>query len=87
MEAGGARLDRFFGEGWLACGDAALSFDPSSSQGLLTALYSGKSAAEGLIKLEPSFAETTYRNELMSVWETYKARLKAFYDVALFKWG
>jgi flavin-dependent dehydrogenase len=88
MEAGGARLDRFSGESWVACGDAALSFDPLSSQGIFTALYSGKLAAEILIKKgsEPSFAATAYGDELTRVWETYKARLKTFYDIALFKW-
>lgn len=40
-EACGARLDRFAGEGWLAVGDAALSFDPLSSQGIFNALYAG----------------------------------------------
>ncbi len=40
-EACGARLDRFAGEGWLAMGDAALSFDPLSSQGIFNALYAG----------------------------------------------
>jgi len=29
------------GEGWLAAGDAALSLDPLSSQGLFKALYTG----------------------------------------------
>jgi flavin-dependent dehydrogenase len=46
--AAGARLDRFAGENWLAAGDAALAFDPLSSQGLLTALYSGVLAGEAL---------------------------------------
>ena len=40
-EACGARLDRFAGDGWLAVGDAALSFDPLSSQGIFNALYAG----------------------------------------------
>jgi flavin-dependent dehydrogenase len=47
-DAAGARLDRFAGESWLAAGDAALAFDPLSSQGLLTALYSGVLAGEAL---------------------------------------
>jgi flavin-dependent dehydrogenase len=34
------------GEGWLAAGDAALAFDPLSSQGLFNALYTGLAAAE-----------------------------------------
>lgn len=47
-DAAGARLDRFAGENWLAVGDAALAFDPLSSQGLLTAHYSGVLAGEAL---------------------------------------
>jgi flavin-dependent dehydrogenase len=43
-DAGGARLERFAGAGWLAVGDAALSFDPLSSQGIFTALYTGMKA-------------------------------------------
>ena len=47
-EACGASLDHSGGDGWLAVGDAALSFDPLSSQGLLTALYSGLLAGEAI---------------------------------------
>lgn len=35
------RLDRFAGDRWLAVGDAAIAFDPLSSQGILKALRSG----------------------------------------------
>ena len=47
-EATGARLDRFAGERWMAVGDAALSFDPLSSQGLLDALYTGVLAGKAV---------------------------------------
>ena len=47
-DAGSARLDRFAGPGWLAAGDAALSFDPLSSQGILNALYTGMKAGQAL---------------------------------------
>jgi flavin-dependent dehydrogenase len=40
--------ERVAGPGWLAVGDAALSFDPLSSQGVLFALYSGIRAAEAI---------------------------------------
>jgi flavin-dependent dehydrogenase len=43
-----ARLERFVGEGWLAVGDAALSFDPLSSQGIMTALFAGMMAGAAL---------------------------------------
>jgi flavin-dependent dehydrogenase len=40
--------ERVAGPGWIAVGDAALSFDPLSSQGVLFALYSGIRAAEAI---------------------------------------
>ena len=43
-----ARLDPPCGPGWLAVGDAALAFDPLSSQGITTALYTGLRGAEAL---------------------------------------
>lgn len=47
-EACGGRLERFAGDGWLAVGDAALSFDPLSSQGIFDALYSGLRGGEAV---------------------------------------
>ncbi len=49
-EACGARLDHFWGPGWIAVGDAALSFDPLSSQGLFNALYSGMKAGQAVVE-------------------------------------
>jgi flavin-dependent dehydrogenase len=46
--ANSARLDRVYGRRWIAAGDAALSFDPLSSQGILTALYGGMRAGEAV---------------------------------------
>jgi flavin-dependent dehydrogenase len=43
-----ARLDHCYGSNWLAVGDAALSFDPLSSQGIASALYGGMRAAQAL---------------------------------------
>ncbi|MFE1770608.1 NAD(P)/FAD-dependent oxidoreductase [Streptomyces sp. NPDC059008] len=43
-----AHLDRVHGDGWTAAGDAAVAFDPLSSQGILTALYTGLSAGEAV---------------------------------------
>jgi flavin-dependent dehydrogenase len=39
------RLDQPTGEGWLAVGDAAMSFDPLSSEGISKGLEGGKKAA------------------------------------------
>lgn len=46
VEAGGGYLTRFSGEGWLACGDAALSFDPVSGYGMLAAIHQGALASD-----------------------------------------
>ncbi|MFF8313742.1 FAD-dependent oxidoreductase [Streptomyces lydicus] len=43
-----AHLDRVHGDGWTAAGDAAAAFDPLSSQGILTALYTGLSASRAV---------------------------------------
>jgi flavin-dependent dehydrogenase len=39
-------LDSSIGDGWIAAGDAGMTFDPLSSQGLLHALFTGLAAAE-----------------------------------------
>ena len=43
-----AHLDTAHGEGWVAAGDAALALDPLSSQGVLTALYTGMRAGQAV---------------------------------------
>lgn len=46
--ANSSRLDRFAGKNWLAVGDAAMAFDPLSSQGVYNALMSGMCAAQAI---------------------------------------
>ncbi|WP_051865864.1 FAD-dependent oxidoreductase [Streptomyces griseus] len=43
-----AHLDRVHGDGWVASGDAAVAFDPLSSQGILTALCTGLGAGRAV---------------------------------------
>ena len=50
-DAGMYRLNRVQGSGWLAVGDAAMSYDPLTSHGLTTALLSGRDAANSLVAL------------------------------------
>ena len=40
------RLDKAVGEAWLAVGDAAMSFDPLSSEGISKGLQMGRAAAD-----------------------------------------
>ncbi len=49
--AGSAILDRISGAGWIACGDAAASYDPLSSHGIATALASGCDTADALLEV------------------------------------
>jgi flavin-dependent dehydrogenase len=48
VAAASSRLDRVSGNRWLAVGDAAMAFDPLSSQGLIQGLASGIRAGEAL---------------------------------------
>lgn len=68
-----ARLERFVGEGWLAVGDAALSFDPLSSQGIMTALFAGMVAGVALdahLSGEPD-ALDSYSARLAAIYKAY----------------
>ncbi|MES2208125.1 MAG: FAD-dependent monooxygenase [Pseudomonadota bacterium] len=47
-EAGSSRLAQAAGNRWLAIGDAALAFDPLSSQGMFNALYTGLRGAQAV---------------------------------------
>lgn len=81
LEACGAQLDRFGGEGWVACGDAAMSFDPISGQGIFSALYGGMEAARvadaGL--RGRSAALGAYATRLASIRRLYLARCAGVY--------
>jgi flavin-dependent dehydrogenase/DNA-binding beta-propeller fold protein YncE len=46
VSANSSRLETIGGEGWLALGDAAMAYDPLSSNGIGSALRSARSAAE-----------------------------------------
>jgi flavin-dependent dehydrogenase len=77
-----ARLAHFDGEGWLAVGDAALSFDPLSSQGMLTALFTGMEAGGALDAhlSGDSDALDRYRLRLATIYEAYLRNLASYYS-------
>ena len=67
-DAGMSRLVTPAGERWLAVGDAAIGFDPLSSQGLLFALYSGVRGAEAILQARTSGADFSgYTKKVESV--------------------
>lgn len=81
LEACGARLDRFGGDGWIACGDAALSFDPISGQGIFSALHGGMTAgrvpAAALDGDDTAFE--AYAARLEKIREVYRAHTRSIY--------
>lgn len=71
------------GEGWLAVGDAALGFDPLSSQGIFNALYTGLAGAEAAHR--HLFGDPTalpgYAAGLTPIRDAYRAHLRAWYGL------
>jgi flavin-dependent dehydrogenase len=80
VAANSSRLDCVSGRSWLAVGDAAMAFDPLSSQGLTRALASGIRAGEalnGCFAGDPA-AMCKYDIEANDVFREY-SRLRAVY--------
>jgi flavin-dependent dehydrogenase len=69
-----AHLDPLCGDGWLAAGDAAASFDPLSSQGILTAVLMGAEAARCID--EPDAFAARYQTVIAG----YEAEREAIYQ-------
>jgi flavin-dependent dehydrogenase len=69
-----ARLVPPYGDGWLATGDAAASFDPLSSQGILTAVLMGREAARHVD--DPAGYAARYRQVIAG----YEAEQRATYQ-------
>ena len=81
VAAHSAQLVPCSGEGWLATGDAAVSFDPLSSQGLFNALYTGLAAAEAADRHLSGAADalTDYGGAIADIWNGYLAQLAHWY--------
>jgi flavin-dependent dehydrogenase len=75
------------GENWLAVGDAAVSFDPISSQGLLNALFTGLAAAEAADRhlAGDDLALFSYASLIRDVYAIYQTHLGHCY-VAEQRW-
>ncbi len=75
------RLYRCFGEGWVAAGDAAQSYDPLSGQGILSALTSGQQAGRALSSDGPKISQAllTYCAAMESRWKRFLQQRRHFY--------
>lgn len=76
-----AALDAAAGPGWFAAGDAAISFDPISSQGIFNAMYTGLAAAEAIARTlgGDANAYTDYTAELANIKTAYERHLAYSY--------
>jgi len=68
-------------ESWLAVGDAAISFDPLSSQGLLNALFTGLAAADAADRYLAGDAHSLsgYRQTIHGIGDAYRHHLASSY--------
>jgi flavin-dependent dehydrogenase len=77
------------GAAWLAVGDAAMAFDPLSSQGLFNALYTGLAGANAVyrhwVDKSPS-ALDDYARQIEDIQNAYKKNLHACYQFEM-RWS
>lgn len=81
VDASSGCLRTAVGARWLAVGDAALSFDPLSSQGLFNALYTGLRSGEALAAYltgDPTRLPQ-YHQRIRSIYRRYLAHRDHFY--------
>ncbi|MBV8309289.1 MAG: NAD(P)/FAD-dependent oxidoreductase [Planctomycetaceae bacterium] len=77
------RAEPWCGAGWLAVGDAAMTFDPLSSQGLWNALATGDHAARTVAESLDGdrLSLPRYSIDLEEVWEAYVRNRLEFYRI------
>lgn len=81
-DASGMRLAQPYGKQWAACGDAALCFDPLSSQGIFNAIASADMLSDALLSDSQDAALTNYGHKLAQINHVYQQRRQAFYQQA-----
>lgn len=69
------------GKGWIAVGDAALAFDPLSSQGIFNALYTGYRGGQAVVAaLSGDTGKLIqYSYQLRQVRQIYRRKVKEYY--------
>jgi flavin-dependent dehydrogenase len=84
VAAGATQLSAPFGTGWVAAGDAAASFDPLSSQGVLSALLTGQAAGNAAVALLADGA--TAPDEVTRAYGEVVAHVVADYERERARW-
>lgn len=83
VAANSSRLNRFSDGNWLAVGDAAVAFDPLSSQGVYRALESGIRAAQAVRSYlgGDGTALRSYGSKLQATFDRYLLRRDKYYGL------
>ncbi len=78
-----SRLVQVAGDGWLAVGDAAMAYDPLSSQGILQSLSGGQTAAHAIIAFlgGDKTGWASYEQYIAEGFRRYLAQWRAYYDL------
>lgn len=81
-KANSSRVETFAGKNWLALGDAAMAFDPLSSHGITSGIYTANQAALAIekdLELNDSKGLETYANRLEKVFGGYLSQKGQLY--------
>ncbi|WP_392435896.1 NAD(P)/FAD-dependent oxidoreductase (plasmid) [Yersinia sp. HM-2024] len=81
-DATGSHLVNVSGQRWLAIGDAALSFDPLSSQGIYNSVYTGLRGAQAVFASLNNGDQTLlteYNERILTIYSTYKEEIRRYY--------
>lgn len=83
VAANSSKLEQGCGEGWFAIGDAAMSFDPLSSQGIFNAMATAMQLADLLIEhgLQNNDIPALYQAQLDSIWQHYLVHKDSYYEL------
>ncbi|WP_417553689.1 NAD(P)/FAD-dependent oxidoreductase [Marinomonas fungiae] len=74
------KLERCYGDHWAACGDAAVCFDPISSQGIYNALASAAMLCDALSRSDKEAALSDYQQRIDNVANIYQEKRRVFYQ-------
>jgi flavin-dependent dehydrogenase len=81
--ANSSRLDRVWGENWIAVGDSAMAFDPLSAQGIYRAMKSGLGAAHAIAGFFSNETEVlaAYAADLSTEFHRYMLQRLHYYSM------
>ena len=89
VSANSTKLNQVVGKQWLALGDAAISFDPLSSQGMFNAMATAMQVSDLLKKVNISsnlnkektaYLSNNYTSQIDSIWNHYLKHKDLFYS-------